>query len=190
MNMVRVLARRFTEHLHGPGRPFSRFARAGMARAGHIPAQEKLRQLQTLGAHLYACGRSMQHFNVANARLGLRRRDHCGVPDLHRGHGPRRHQRVRPIAIPDHDVKEYPQAGHAFFNDHRRKDPWHVLYLVLGHLPVAAGYVSAYHEPSAADAVGHARGVTPPAMINPPGGMQCLGPGCRACPRVTEMVAP
>jgi predicted peroxiredoxin/TusA-related sulfurtransferase len=68
---VRVLARGFTEHLHGPGRPFSRFARAGMARAGHIPAQEKLRQLQTLGAHLYACGPSMQHFNVAKADLAF-----------------------------------------------------------------------------------------------------------------------
>jgi predicted peroxiredoxin/TusA-related sulfurtransferase len=68
---VRVLARGFTEHLHGPGRPFSRFARAGLARAGHVPAQEKLRQLQALGAHLYACAGSMQHFKVAKTDLAF-----------------------------------------------------------------------------------------------------------------------
>ena len=93
--------------------------------------------------------------------------------------------------MPDHGVKEYPQAGHAFFNDHRGKDPWHVLYLVLGHLPVAAGYVGAYHEPSAADAAGHARGVAPPAMINPAWRHAVPGSeGCRACPRVTEVAEP
>jgi predicted peroxiredoxin/TusA-related sulfurtransferase len=64
---VRVLARGFTEHLHGPGRPFSRFARARLARAGHIPAQDKLGQLQALGGHLYACAGSMRHFKVAKA---------------------------------------------------------------------------------------------------------------------------
>ena len=52
----------------------------------------------------------------------------------------------------DHDVKEYPQAGHSFLNDHRREGPWGTLYVVLGHLPVIAGYVGAYHEPSAQDA--------------------------------------
>ena len=52
----------------------------------------------------------------------------------------------------DHDVKEYPEAGHAFLNDHRGEGPWSVLYVVLGHLPVIAGYVGAYHEPSAQDA--------------------------------------
>ena len=64
---VRVLAKGFTERLHGPSRPFSRFARAGLTKAGHVPAQEKIRQLQTLGAHLYACGPSMQRFKVAKA---------------------------------------------------------------------------------------------------------------------------
>ncbi len=68
---VRVLAKGFTEHLHGPGRPFSRFARAGLTRAGHIPAQEKLRQLQALGARLYACAGSMQHFKVARTDLAF-----------------------------------------------------------------------------------------------------------------------
>lgn len=68
---VRVLAHGFTEHLHGPGRAFSRFARAGLTRAGHLPAQEKLRQLRALGARLYACGPSMQHFKVAKGDLAF-----------------------------------------------------------------------------------------------------------------------
>jgi predicted peroxiredoxin/TusA-related sulfurtransferase len=68
---VRVLAHGFTEHLHGPGRPFSRFARAGLARAGHLPAQEKLRQLQALGRHLYACAGSMRHFKVGKTDLAF-----------------------------------------------------------------------------------------------------------------------
>ncbi len=68
---IRVLTKGFTEHLHGPARPFSRFARAGLTKAGHIPAQEKLRQLQALGAHLYACAGSMQHFKVAKADLAF-----------------------------------------------------------------------------------------------------------------------
>jgi predicted peroxiredoxin/TusA-related sulfurtransferase len=68
---IRVLAKGFTEHLHGPARPFSRFARAGLTKAGHIPAQEKLRQLQALGARLYACAGSMQHFKVAKTDLAF-----------------------------------------------------------------------------------------------------------------------
>jgi predicted peroxiredoxin/TusA-related sulfurtransferase len=68
---VRVLAKGFTEHLPGPSRPFSRFARAGLTKAGHIPAQQKLRQLQALGAHLYACAGSMQHFKVAKTDLAF-----------------------------------------------------------------------------------------------------------------------
>lgn len=52
----------------------------------------------------------------------------------------------------DHDVREYPQAGHAFMNDHSGEGRWSVLYAVLGHLPVIAGYAGAYHQPSADDA--------------------------------------
>jgi carboxymethylenebutenolidase len=52
----------------------------------------------------------------------------------------------------DHDVKEYPEARHAFLNDHRGEGLWSVVYLVMGHLPVLAGYVGGYHEPSARDA--------------------------------------
>ena len=68
---VRVLAKGFTEKLHGPARPFSRFARAGLARAGHVPAQQKIGQLQALGAHLFACGPSMRHFKVAKSDLAF-----------------------------------------------------------------------------------------------------------------------
>ena len=68
---VRVLSKGFTEHLHGFNRPFSRFARAGLTKAGHIPAQQKVRQLQALGAHVYICGPSMQHFKVAKSDLAF-----------------------------------------------------------------------------------------------------------------------
>ncbi len=61
---VRVLAPGYTAKLHGPGRPFSRFARDGLAEIGHLPPPDKLRQLQRLGAGLYACGPSMEHYKV------------------------------------------------------------------------------------------------------------------------------
>ena len=66
---VRVLARGFRPKLKGWSRPFSRFAAAGMSRAGHIPAQAKLDQLRTLGAQLYVCGPSMERFKVARDQL-------------------------------------------------------------------------------------------------------------------------
>jgi carboxymethylenebutenolidase len=68
-----------------------------------------------------------------------------------RGAAGRLEQALTALGV-DHDVKEYPQAGHAFMNDHRRERPWGALYVVLGHLPVAAGYAGAYHQPSASDA--------------------------------------
>ncbi len=61
---VRVLAGGYKPKLKGWARPFSRFAAAGMTKTGHIPAQDKLRQLTNLGAHLYACGGSLPHFKV------------------------------------------------------------------------------------------------------------------------------
>lgn len=61
---VRVLTEGYRPKLSGWARPFSRFAAAGMTRSGHIPAQEKLRQLRSLGAHIYVCGGSMQPFKV------------------------------------------------------------------------------------------------------------------------------
>lgn len=66
---VRVLTKGFRPRLHGWARPFSRFAAAGMARAGHIPAQDKLRQLRTLGARIYVCGGSMPAFKVRREDL-------------------------------------------------------------------------------------------------------------------------
>ena len=68
---VRVLTRSFSETLPGWQRPFSAFARRGLARAGHPPPHEKLRQLEDLGARIYICGPSMVHFKVAAADLML-----------------------------------------------------------------------------------------------------------------------
>jgi predicted peroxiredoxin len=62
---VRVLTRAFTERLRGWQRPFSTFARRGLDRAGHPPPHQKLGQLENLGARIYICGPSMQHFNIA-----------------------------------------------------------------------------------------------------------------------------
>lgn len=66
---VRVLSRGFQPKLKGWGRPFTRFAAAGMTKSGHIPAQDKLRQLRALGAHIYVCGGSMQPFKVKKEDL-------------------------------------------------------------------------------------------------------------------------
>jgi predicted peroxiredoxin/TusA-related sulfurtransferase len=62
---VKVVTARFSPKLRGWARPFTRFAAAGLAKAGHIPAREKLAQLLDLGAEIYLCGPSMQHFKVA-----------------------------------------------------------------------------------------------------------------------------
>lgn len=61
---VRVLTRRFSEKLPGWQRPFSTFARRGLDKAGHPPPHTKLHQLEDLGARIYICGPSMQHFKV------------------------------------------------------------------------------------------------------------------------------
>jgi len=61
---VRVIAAGFRPKLKGWARPFSRFAAAGMTKTGHIPAQDKLRQIHSLGADIYACGGSLDHFKV------------------------------------------------------------------------------------------------------------------------------
>jgi predicted peroxiredoxin/TusA-related sulfurtransferase len=68
---VRVLTRSFSERLRGWQRPFSTFARRGLDRAGHPPPHEKLRQLEDLGARIYICGPSMEHFKVASDDLFL-----------------------------------------------------------------------------------------------------------------------
>jgi carboxymethylenebutenolidase len=49
----------------------------------------------------------------------------------------------------EHDVKEYPDAGHAFLNDHERAgDETPLLFRVMGRLSPGSGY----HEGSAQDA--------------------------------------
>lgn len=68
---VKVLADGYTAKMHGLSRPFSRFPRDGLADAGHVSPQEKLRQLQTLGGRIYACGPSMDHFGVAAGDLAF-----------------------------------------------------------------------------------------------------------------------
>lgn len=61
----RVPTRRFKEKLKGVHRaPFSAFARRRLARAGHPSPHEKLRELRELGAAIYVCGPSMEHFKV------------------------------------------------------------------------------------------------------------------------------
>jgi len=66
---VRALTDSYRPKLSGWARPFSRFAASGMNKSGHIPAQDKLRQLRKLGAHLYVCGGSLQPFKVEPEQL-------------------------------------------------------------------------------------------------------------------------
>jgi predicted peroxiredoxin len=66
---VRVLKRNFKEKLQGASRPFSAFARKGLAKVGHVSPQEKLKQLRELGARFYVCGPSMDHFGVKQSEL-------------------------------------------------------------------------------------------------------------------------
>ncbi len=68
---VRVLAPGYTAKMHGLGRPFSRFPRSGLAKTGHVPPQDKITQLQKLGARLYACGPSMDHYKVDPSKLAF-----------------------------------------------------------------------------------------------------------------------
>jgi predicted peroxiredoxin/TusA-related sulfurtransferase len=66
---VRVLAQGFSAKLSGWSWLFSGFARDGMAEAGHLPPQDKLAQLRELGAKIYVCGASMDHFVVKRSQL-------------------------------------------------------------------------------------------------------------------------
>jgi hypothetical protein len=63
----------FQPRLRGLARPFSRFARSGLEKAGHGHPAEKLRQLQKLGGVLYACGPSLAHFRVDPSALAFDR---------------------------------------------------------------------------------------------------------------------
>ncbi len=77
---VRLLGEGFTANIHGLGRPFSRFARTGLAKIGHLPPDEKITQLQALGAHLYACGPSMAHYKVDPTDLAFPDVTICSYP--------------------------------------------------------------------------------------------------------------
>lgn len=94
---VRVLTRSFTERLAGWQRPFSAFARRGLARAGHPSPHQKLRQLDELGARIYSCG------GVDGALQGdcpgvLPGWDpRCRLSDLRRGNEQRRGADLPPI---------------------------------------------------------------------------------------------
>lgn len=69
---VHVLERGFQAKLHGTFRSlFSRFARNGLAEIGHLPPDEKLKQLHELGARFYACGPSLEHFGVERSSLAF-----------------------------------------------------------------------------------------------------------------------
>jgi carboxymethylenebutenolidase len=65
-----------------------------------------------------------------------------------RGTAGRLAQALQALSI-DHDVKDYPGAGHAFLNDHDSAgDPNPVIFVVMGKFTGS----SDYHEPSAQDA--------------------------------------
>jgi len=66
---VRVLKKNFKAKLSGIQKPFSSFARKEMAKAGHLPPQDKLEQLKELGARIYICGGSMAPFGVKKSDL-------------------------------------------------------------------------------------------------------------------------
>lgn len=66
---VKVLKKGFNAKLSGIQRPFSTMARNQMAKAGHLPPQEKLHQLKDLGTHFYICGGSMDPFGVKKSDL-------------------------------------------------------------------------------------------------------------------------
>lgn len=68
---VHVLARSYRAQMHGIGRVFSRFPRLGLEKAGHLSPQDKIRQLQQLGARIYACGPSMDHYKVPPPQLAF-----------------------------------------------------------------------------------------------------------------------
>ena len=69
-----------------------------------------------------------------------------GVVVIHDVLGMSRDLRTLATAGVDHDVKEYPDAGHSFLNNHDRADV-PTLFVVMGKITGAK-----YHEPSAQDA--------------------------------------
>lgn len=66
---ARVLTKNFKARLSGIQKPFSSFARNQLAKAGHLPPQDKLQHLKELGARFYICGGSMEPFGVKRGDL-------------------------------------------------------------------------------------------------------------------------
>lgn len=68
---VRILRSGYVAKARGAMRPISRFPRAGLAKAGHVEPQKKVAQLLELGAKVFACGPSMDHYNVGVGDLAF-----------------------------------------------------------------------------------------------------------------------
>lgn len=69
---VKVLKKGYEPKLKDPiASLFSGAAVAGLNEIGHIPPQDKVRELSELGAKLYACGPSMDNFKVKKTELFL-----------------------------------------------------------------------------------------------------------------------
>ncbi|MBC8442168.1 MAG: DsrE family protein [Deltaproteobacteria bacterium] len=66
---TRLLKKGYTASLDSFSMPFTGFAKSGLAKAGHLPAEKKIQQLKELGAIFYICGGSMDHFGVKEADL-------------------------------------------------------------------------------------------------------------------------
>ena len=66
---VKVLEKGFKEKLKGFNSIFSGFARSGLSKIGHSPAQDKLRILEKYGAKFYVCQPSMEHFNLKEQNI-------------------------------------------------------------------------------------------------------------------------
>lgn len=68
---VKVLEKGFKEKLKGFNSIFSGFARNGLAKIGHSPAQDKLRILEKYGAKFYVCQPSMDHFGLKEQNIAF-----------------------------------------------------------------------------------------------------------------------
>jgi predicted peroxiredoxin/TusA-related sulfurtransferase len=68
---VAVLEKGFKESLTGFSYFFSPLARNGLAKIGHVSAQEKVRMIHELGGKIFICGPSMDNFGVKREDLIL-----------------------------------------------------------------------------------------------------------------------
>jgi predicted peroxiredoxin/TusA-related sulfurtransferase len=66
---VKLMKKGYKEKLKGFNSLFSGFARKGLSKIGHIPPQEKIIELHKLGAEIYMCQPSMDHFKVKESDL-------------------------------------------------------------------------------------------------------------------------